>query len=71
MNNREWLESLTDKQLSHFVTFGLYVTPINYPNGKYCISIHDIGRRSTQSDTGIEEWLKETQEYQSIDEENE
>lgn len=65
--NREWMESLTDEQLVRFVTFGLEVVPIQYPAGKFCLSIHDIGRQYIQTTTGLQAWLNAEQEYRVAD----
>lgn len=72
MTNREWLATLSDKELSEFLTIGLCV--------KFCqpivgntiivsegvVSIRDISFRYSISAYGVEEWLKNSQEFEVI-----
>lgn len=63
--NRQWLESLTDKQLSEFLTCGLQVTSAHkILRYSYYVSIHTIGAQYTQSTLGIEKWLSMPQDYE-------
>lgn len=62
--NREWLMSLTDKQLAEFFTTGLYVKSNHYIGTPFMISISDIARRYTTSVSGIEKWLSMPQDYE-------
>lgn len=71
--NREWLESLTDKQLAEFFTHGLVVTDANfeYENPYFFpMSIHQIARSYTSSILGIEKWFSMPQEYKVMEELN-
>ena len=51
--NRDWLEDLTNKQFSEFLTFGIIVRSLNYHTDAFRVSIHDIARRYTSSTLGI------------------
>lgn len=62
--NRQWLESLTNKQLAEFFTFGLLVRPVRYISEPFIISISQIAMRYTASIAGIEKWLSESQDYE-------
>lgn len=74
--NRQWLESLSNKQLAEFLTCGLYVHDLyeiqgNLPEGEVCvrdrvINVDAIKRRYTQSHTGVEQWLNSPQEFEVI-----
>lgn len=64
MTNRQWLESLTDKQLAEFLTFGLLVRSVQYACEPFTISISQIAMRYTASIKGIETWLSESQDYE-------
>ncbi len=60
MTNREWLATLSNKELSEFLTIGLWVKfcqPI-VANLKSIVSIKDISLRYMISAYGVEEWLK-------------
>lgn len=61
--NRDWLEDLTNKQLSEFLTCGVVVRSLSCPTDTFRASIHDTARRYTSSTLGIESWLSATQEY--------
>jgi hypothetical protein len=64
ITNREWLESLTDKQLSEFFTHGLIVISAHYEGVlPHPISIHQIAGSYMQSTLGIEKWLSMPQDY--------
>ena len=72
--NRDWLKSLTNKQLAEFLTCGLYVK-LYYPivgniitTSEMTISIQNIATRYIQSHTGIEHWLNSPQEFEVIPE---
>lgn len=63
--NRQWLESLTDKQLAEFFTHGLIVTSVHYDGVlPFPISIHQIAGSYMQSTLGIEKWLSQLQDYE-------
>jgi hypothetical protein len=75
--NRQWLESLSNKQLAEFLTCGLYVHTLyeiqdNLPEGVYLrdsvmnINFNVIKMRYTQSHTGVEHWLNSSQEFEVI-----
>ena len=66
MTNRQWLESLTNRQLAEFLTHGIMVRSLNYHTDAFRVSIHDIARQYTSSTLGIELWLSATQEYALI-----
>lgn len=66
MTNRQWIESLTDRQLAEFLTFGIMVRRLNYHTDAFRVSIHDIARQYTSSTLGVESWLSATQEYAII-----
>lgn len=68
MTNREWLATLSDKELSEFLTIGLWVKfcqPI-VANLKSIVSIDHISRRYSISTCGVEEWLNSSQEFEVI-----
>jgi hypothetical protein len=61
--NRQWLESLTDKQLAEFFTLGLQVRSLRYHTEPFLISIVQIAMGYTASIAGIEVWLSMPQDY--------
>lgn len=69
ITNREWLESLTDKQLAAFFTCGLKVTTAHYIGmPPFFIDICSIADSYTQSNLGIERWLSMPQDYIVVEE---
>ena len=69
MTNREWMQSLTDKELAYFLTLGLPVKDIRFKldgYGMFPISINTISPRSISSHLGVEEWLKQEQEFEVV-----
>lgn len=72
MTNREWLATLSDKELSEFLTVGLYVRYIHPIVGntitisESAISVSEIFRRYIQSTIGLAEWLRSNQEFETI-----
>ncbi len=76
--NRDWLKSLTNKQLAEFLTCGLYVHDLyeiegNLPEG--AVYIRDkvmpfdaIKMRHSKSHIGVENWLNSPQEFEVIPE---
>ena len=62
--NREWLESLTDRQLAEFLTSGLYVCSMYYIGEPFMISINRISMNYSTSMAGIEKWLLMPQNYE-------
>lgn len=62
--NRQWLESLTDKQLAEFLAFGLRVRSTHYISESFIISIGQIAISYTESISGIEKWLSMPQDYE-------
>lgn len=62
--NRQWLESLTNKQLAEFLTLGLLVRSVHYISEPFMISISQIAMHYTASITGIEKWLSQLQDYE-------
>lgn len=66
MTNRQWLESLTNKQLAKFLTLGITVRSMNYHTDAFTLSIHDVARQYTSSVLGIELWLSATQQYELV-----
>ena len=78
MTNRDWLNSLTNKQLAEFLTCGLYVHNLNeiysnlpriMRNQNRTVSLKEIKMRYIQSHTGVEDWLNRPQEFEVIPEE--
>ena len=68
MTNREWLATLSTKELSEFLTIGLWAKfcqPI-VANLKSIVSIQDISLRCNISTYGVEEWLNSSQEFEVI-----
>lgn len=65
--NRQWLESLTDKQLSEFFTHGLMVRTSYIGCPPFPISIHQIAGSYMQSTLGIEKWLSMPQNYEVVE----
>ena len=62
--NRQWLESLTDKQLAEFFTCGIVVTSAHYEGVlPHSISSQQISGSYIQSTLGIEKWLSMPQDY--------
>lgn len=77
MTNREWLESLSSKQLAEFLTCGLYVHDLNeiysnlpgiMRNQNRAVNLNEIKMRYIQSHTGIEHWLNSPREFEVISE---
>lgn len=76
--NRDWLNSLTNKQLAEFLTCGLYVHNLykiegNLPEGVVfvrdrCVNLKEIKSRYIQSHTVVEQWLNSPQEFEVISE---
>lgn len=66
--NRQWLESLTDKQLSEFFTLGITVRTNYLGCVPFPTSIHQIAGAYMQSTLGIEKWLSMPQEYEVVEE---
>ncbi len=80
--NREWLESLSTKQLAEFLTCGLYVRDLcevqdNLPKGAVEGAVYVRGRtvnlkvikmRYIQTHIGVEYWLDSPQEFEVIPE---
>ena len=62
--NREWLESLTDRQLAEFLTSGLWVCSTHYVSEPFMISINRISMNYTTSTAGVEKWLSMSQDYE-------
>lgn len=74
--NREWLESLTDKELAEFLTCGLFVHDRRPYEGNvpmkrdYVVSLKMVSSQYIQSHEGIRLWLGCEQEYEVIREED-
>lgn len=77
MTNRDWLKSLTNKQLAEFLTCGLYVHDLyeieGLPEGAVYVRDQAVGfdsikRKYIQSHTGVEHWLNSPQEFEVISE---
>lgn len=69
--NRQWLESLTDKQLAEFLTCGLQVTTAHYIGMlPFSIDMRSIADSYTQSTLGIEKWFSMPQDYEVSEETN-
>lgn len=68
MTNREWLATLSNRELSEFLTIGLWVKfcQSNVANVKSIVSISHISRRYSISTYGVEEWLNSSQEFEVI-----
>ena len=68
MTNREWLATLSNKELSEFLTVGLYVRYVGsaITTSETVISISEISRRYIQSTIGLAEWLRSNQEFETI-----
>lgn len=72
MTNREWLATLSSKELSEFLTIGLCVKFRQPIVGNTIIvtddvvSIKEISLRYSISAYGVEEWLKSSQEFEVI-----
>ena len=62
--NRQWFESLTDKQLAEFLTVGLPVRSIHYIGESFKINIYLIAMSYTESMAGLEKWLSMPQDYE-------
>ena len=67
--NREWLESLTDKQFAQFLVHGLKVVSAHYMGCyPFHINITCVASKYTQSELGIEKWLSMPQDYEVVEE---
>lgn len=69
MTNREWMQSLTDEELANFLTQGLPLKDIRIIIEGYDMfvaSIHAVSYRYISSHLGIEEWLKQEQEFEVV-----
>ena len=66
--NRQWLESLTDKQLAEFFTHGIMVRTSYIGCPPFQISIHQIAGGYMQSTLGIEKWLSMSHDYIVVEE---
>lgn len=64
LTNRQWLESLTDKQLAEFLTRGILVRNDHFGSTIFPINIHQIAGNYMDSVLGIEKWLKMPQTYE-------
>lgn len=65
ITNRQWLESLTDKQLAEFFTHGIMVKNKHHLGCvPFPISIHQMAGGYMQSTLGIEKWLSMPQDYE-------
>lgn len=65
--NRQWLESLTDRQLAEFFTLGLQVRSLHYHTEPFTVSITQIAMNYTASIAGIEVWLSMPQDYMIVE----
>lgn len=66
--NREWLESLTDKQLAAFLTGGLLVKYNNCDDIEpFVFNIRQLIGSYMQSTLGVEKWLSEPLLFKIID----
>lgn len=63
MTNREWINTLTNKEQAEFYTTGLVVTPVGSYDIVCIVSISKIAKRYAQSTIGVEEWLAAEQEF--------
>lgn len=68
ITNRQWLESLTDKQLVEFFTHGIMVRTHYHDCPPFLINIHKIASNYVQSTLGIEKWLSMPQDYEVVEE---
>lgn len=66
--NRQWLESLTDRQLAEFFTLGLQVRSLHYHTDPFPISIAQIAMGYVASIAGVETWLSMPQDYIVVEE---
>ena len=64
MTNRQWLESLNDRQLAEFLTFGIMVKSMHYIGHPFMVNISRIASEYTSSIAGIEKWLSMPQDYE-------
>ena len=66
LTNRQWIESLTNRQLAEFLTYGIMVRNNYLDCIPFPISIHQIGGSYMQSTLGIEKWLEMPQDYEIV-----
>ena len=72
MTNREWMNTLTDEQLSKFLTDGLLLhhkqldAIDNVYTADFFTSISFVYRRYIHSQKGLEQWLSEPQELDVV-----
>ena len=67
MTNREWINSLTNKEQAEFYTTRLVVTPIGYYDTICIVNTSKIAGRYSQSTIGVEEWLSAEQEFMTTE----
>lgn len=66
MTNREWLATLSDKELALFLTTGVPIIAVEHGRCaqlQCTLSISDLKWRFAQSTTGIEQWFNSPQEF--------
>ena len=72
LTNREWMNTLTDEQLSQFLTDGLLLHHKlfdaigNMYTTDFVTSISSVYRRYIDSPKGLEKWLSEPQEFDVV-----
>ena len=72
MTNREWMNTLTDEELSLFLTSGLTLHHKALENvegiatTEYITNISCVYRRSIQSTRYLEKWLSDEQEFETV-----
>lgn len=77
MTNREWLATLSDEELSEFLTIGLHVRYIHPFIGNTLtlsegvVSVNKISWGYIQSTIGLTEWLRSNQDFETIKEDSE
>lgn len=64
MTNRAWLNKLSNKQLTGFLTYGLPCNSIENPSYYDWVSINLIRRRNIDSAEAVYQWLEADQEFE-------
>lgn len=67
MTNKEWLNTLSSKELAAFLTCGLPCVMCRVPEGlvaKFIVDFSYIRGRYIDAKLGLENWLEQEQEFE-------
>lgn len=68
LTNREWLETLTDKQLAAFLSYGILAEGAQVKTLPFVINLQMIAGRYTHTELGLRDWLERPQEFAIVEE---